>query len=306
MMPDRYQPRQYGESMSELINDVQWPADAEFWSNATEADITHYLDAGADPVAFLDGYADGPLHAAVRTGNVEAYRALNSAAPGHIETRNALGDTLLQIATMTGSVEMMRAVLEDGADLWAQRPAETTEDYYHVPVPVLGDGQVKGVGESVDAQQWQGETALHIAVYARDMDAVKFLLDVGAAEKDFRNSFCESLLHWAVLQGDVELTKALIAGGIDIKACNVYDETALHYAARLEEHDIGQVLIDAGDDGERAMNAWGQTPIDIHSRALGASHGAESNQAHVLSDESLSAYEERLNETRDASTPAHR
>ena len=231
----------------------RWPPDVGFWRTATAADITHYLGLGANPITSLDGVesGDGPLHAAVRMDNVEAYMALNSAAPGRLESRNADGDTLLHIATAMGSVEMIGLLLDGGANLWAQRKA--------------------------------GETALHIAVYGRDIAAINFLLSVGAAEKDFRNKDGETLLHWTASHGEVELTMALIAGGANVLASNIHGEIPLHCATHEGEEETARVLMQASDGSERIENRWGQSPLDVYkARMVAPKTPYEDDSSHVV------------------------
>ena len=188
------------ESINEIneINENQWPSNIEFWQNATGAEITRFLELGADPIALINGaeHGDGPIHMAVRAGNMDAYMALRCADTMDIETRNAEGDTPLHIATTTGCVRMIRALGASGADLWSQR---------------------KSAGADIH-EVARGETALFIAVRRRDVDAVDCLLSMGAVGTNTRNIGDEGLLRQAVRQGDVKLAEVAIKGRTPMEA----------------------------------------------------------------------------------------
>ena len=250
------------DEQRDTITENQWPTNIEFWQAATEADITRYLESGADPFALIEGteHGDGAIHMAVRAANVEAYKALANAGGRSIEARNTEGDTSLHIATTTGSVPMMKAVCEDGAYLWSQRKAAGEDIYkvdhtnpaYHNDVWIV----VKAGGSSreisrydrvyTESEQGAGETALHIAVYNRDMDAVEYLLYIGAGERQSRNKDDETLLHWAGAQGDVKLACLLVKGGVDMCMRARHGKTVPRLAAEAGHPEAAVALIAHG------------------------------------------------------------
>ena len=296
----------------------QWPTNIERWRKMTTVDVTHYLGLGADPNVSLDDarYGDHALHLAVRASNVEAYKALLDASPQHLETRNAVGDTLLHIAATIGDVDMVSTLVAAGADLWAQRMVNSRDDYYHEHgcgnelEPILTNEQIKESWGIFDDQQtgeardmpdglWDmGETALHIAVYARDMDTVSFLASAGAAEKDFRNQYGESLLHWATLRGHLELMQVLIDGGANVLASNIHGDIPLHWAADDDDPKISRVLILPADGSEQVKNKDGRTPLDVYrARVDGDYYGKR--KTLLNDDEGAHQYYTRLTDGRD-------
>ena len=111
------------------------------------ADFLESTDNIRNPVA--------AMHMMVRVGNVDGYRALNNAYPGYLETRNSEGDTLLLAAVARRAPEMVRALVEDGADLSAQRRVIDADGYYHEHGHELAydrdlaDAETKRVGVSL-------------------------------------------------------------------------------------------------------------------------------------------------------------
>ena len=152
--------------------------------------------------------------------------------------------------------------------------------------------------------------AIEIATAGKEI--VTTLLDAGAAKIDFRNQYGESLLHSAVLHGDVVLAKALIAGGANVLAANIHGEIPLHWAAREGHTEIAEALVQAMPGSEQTKNNEGQTPLDLHKLRSEKLRGAEDRKREEerkpapeqaeprkpLLDEDVPAYNTRLASTR--------
>lgn len=72
-------------------------------------------------------------------------------------------------------------------------------------------------------------------------------------------------LQTAVEEGNQEICLVLLRHGADINQLNIYGETALHYAVRIDNiaiaEKMAELLIDNGAD-RSAINRQGRTPLE--------------------------------------------
>ena len=90
------------------------------------------------------------------------------------------------------------------------------------------------LGCNVNAQNFHGDTALHVMTRNRLLDNVVLLLSHGA-EVGPQDRDGNTPLHLAVALADVHVTRALIVFGADLSATNVAGETPRHRAATLRK-----------------------------------------------------------------------
>jgi ankyrin repeat protein len=107
------------------------------------------------------------------------------------------------------------------------------------------------------------DTPVADAAQRRDVDAVRQLLrqgvDVNAAQGDGMTA-----LHWAVRHGDVELGRAIIYAGGDVHAgTRIGGYTPLHMAARTAEAGLVVLLLEAKADPNAATTNSGATPLHL-------------------------------------------
>ncbi|MFL6173177.1 MAG: ankyrin repeat domain-containing protein [Marmoricola sp.] len=69
-----------------------------------------------------------------------------------------------------------------------------------------------------------------------------------------------SKLHYAAVDGDLELARELIAQGFDVNLREARDFTPLHFAAQSQAVEIVELLIDNGAEID-AQNSVGATPL---------------------------------------------
>src|SRR5678816_737712 len=102
------------------------------------------------------------------------------------------------------------------------------------------------------------------AAMRKDRAAVQALLqkggNVNAAQADGARA-----IHWAVYNGDLEMTKMLIAAGADVKAANRNGSTALWLASTNGDAAIIRALLDAGATANETL-PLGRTPLMLASR----------------------------------------
>ena len=96
----------------------------------------------------------------------------------------------------------------------------------------------------VNAQQGDGATALHWAVYRNSVEAVDLLLRAGA--KSTPNRAGMTPLAMAALYGNPAVVDRLIKSGADVKALGPNGETMVMFAARNGNPEVIRLLVEAG------------------------------------------------------------
>ena len=212
-----------------------------------------------------------PLHYAVSTkrrdGREMEVFLLVLGAVGDVNVRDANGETPLLWAGRGGNVEMIRALIAEGADLGARN--NSGQALWEVPSPlsrvarqILADGDANKVVEP-HCQY----TRLHRAAEEGDVDRVRLLIELGADLEPKSTPGCRGntpLFQTAMLRhiARVDAAKALIAGGADVNARNAYDETPLHAAAQQAHPELVALFLSEGADPE-ARWARGETPMEV-------------------------------------------
>jgi uncharacterized protein len=125
----------------------------------------------------------------------------------------------------------------------------------------------------VNAAQGDGMTALHWAAMNGDIDLAQMLIVAGANVRATTRLGSYTPLYLASQQGHGGVVQALIKGGADVKAGTPNGTTPLMVAAASGEVDAVRALLDAGADVNAADGVRAQTPI---------MYAAASNRAAVI------------------------
>jgi ankyrin repeat protein/outer membrane protein assembly factor BamB len=93
----------------------------------------------------------------------------------------------------------------------------------------------------------EGTTPLMLASYMGNLDAVRYLLDLGAdVNLEEKTSQKENALMKASQRGNIEIAKLLIGKGADVNATDTDQMTALYKAARDGHTETVKLLLDSG------------------------------------------------------------
>ena len=227
--------------------------------------------------------ADGTtaLHWAVHWNDVESARLLLRAGANPM-ARNRFGATPLSEAALSGSAELVGALLEAGADA----KALTTADGETVLMTAARAGNVDAVrmlidrGADVNAREkYRGQTALMWAAAERHSGVVKLLLERGAdwkvrsldrETKPPKLSAASSIspiprggftaLLFTAREGDVATARVMLDAGVDVNYGDVDNATALTVAIMNKQFTFAKFLIDRGAD-VNIVEASGRTPL---------------------------------------------
>ncbi|PSK46267.1 hypothetical protein B9Z65_5235 [Elsinoe australis] len=164
------------------------------------------------------------------------------------EANDALesGDTALHLAANTGSVGIVRLLLEHGADVVVRNTGGATALHLaassgHADIAQL----LIDHGADIHAKDVNQETPLHEAAENGSKEIVKLLVSRGAVI-DGQGAWKETPLHRAAQFGGIENAKLLIDCGANLDVQSVIGETALHLAALTNRPEIVEYLLAHG------------------------------------------------------------
>lgn len=98
-----------------------------------------------------------------------------------------------------------------------------------------------------------GESPLHFAVLAHNMQIVKYLL-LNQANVNSKNDYRRTPLHYAAMECSIDLCKLLIKAGANMYAVDLRGNTPMHEAARFGRKDIYNFLVESGASYETKNN----------------------------------------------------
>ncbi|CAL4063591.1 unnamed protein product, partial [Meganyctiphanes norvegica] len=207
-----------------------------------------------------DSFADGlwlaqdaggvtPLHHAAHHNSPKFLQALlKYAAPGTLDIEDHHKRTPLHWAAAYGSEENVRLLIKHGANnLLPDQEGKT-------PLHWASMSKTEGVTNcvkilistapsSVNWQDYDGITALHLAVAEAQQDTVEVLLGVTKCKVDICDNQFRTPLHWAANRGLTSIVGLLLGAGATLSAVDVYGATPLHYAAQLNHARTVELVV---------------------------------------------------------------
>src|SRR5262245_32262069 len=238
---------------------------AAYWAGAAE--VKELLARGADPNAKNDSGVAALIPA---TDNLESTRMLLEAG-AEVNARTEAGDTALIVAAQrAGAARIVGYLLDKGANLKASTNDGATALHRAAE---CGDLDVLKLlvdkGADVDAQRkspFGGQSPLAAAVVFGHGTAVRYLLSKGA-----KVNTGDAGLSRAVFQGNAEIVKALLEAGVEVK--NSGNQAfpgfggfepilALACFSYNADPQIVRMLLDRGAD-PAAKSQQGRTPLEL-------------------------------------------
>jgi ankyrin repeat protein len=212
--------------------------------------VEHLLDAGAD-ASLKDGLGNTSLHMAALSGSLFFISHLLSTLRLDINEQNNQGATALIEASRTCQVEVVRCLIEHGADVSKQDATIQGTALWHAAynghfevVKVL----LEKSRDELNAGSKRGMTPLFVALNNEHVEVANYLLELGAdvALADIDGA---TALHLAAGSGLLSCVDALLARDtVAIDAANHQGATALITAARRDRADVVRLLILRGAD----------------------------------------------------------
>ncbi|MDH4241493.1 MAG: ankyrin repeat domain-containing protein [Phycisphaerae bacterium] len=207
------------------------------------------------------------IHTAARQGNLKEV-GRQMAWGVNADKRNFFTrDTLLIEAAANGHLDVVKLIIENGADV-----------------------NLKG-------EAWYGP--LHAAAAKGHIEVVKILLENGADVKIFHQN---KPLNYAAMNGHIEVAEILLAHGADINAKGTDEAAPLHTAVSNNQLAMVKWLLSKGAN-VNPIAAYGCTPLHSAARSNNVEigkilleHGADPTlecNGRRVSDEFLKAIQQR-------------
>ena len=159
------------------------------------------------------------------------------------------GDTALTLAASTGDLEVVRCLLDGGADVDAVNTAgygAIHNAIYRTAGRAGGAAELVGLllerGATPDRVTGDRETPLRIAAGFADFEVVRLLLARGVDPAPLR----WTPLMDAVVFGSLADVRARLAEGADVEATDAWGRTALHLSLQAGDLDKRDALLAAG------------------------------------------------------------
>ncbi|KAJ9598100.1 hypothetical protein L9F63_026796 [Diploptera punctata] len=170
--------------------------------------------------------------------------------------------TMLHIAIEHKQLEMVRFLLEQGADVemcggWYKRtPLMWATEWGHVKISEC----IIEHGASVNATTENGYTALSLAVCGGKHEVGKILLEKGA-DIELSDKYNKTPLMRAAERGHIKAVELLIKHGANINAKVHSGFTALSLAASGGYSEVVKLLLKEGADIELCVGEFNRTPL---------------------------------------------
>ena len=192
----------------------------------------------------------------------------NDAAELRIVEEQLPDDTLLMVASRKGYTEMMKLLIDSGADVNAKTIKGKTA---LMDAAFIGKADTVKLllvmGADINAKDEEQNTALIYAAKRGTVDTIQALLDKGCSftQEEKNNALVESV-HWFLGNLNDERLNSMsrinffLSAGADVEAQDRTGSTALMYAAEKNRLDLMQLFIDKGAD-VNAKDRAGKTAL---------------------------------------------
>jgi len=207
-------------------------------------------------------YDEKSFLAAAEASDVLAVKAFVVAGINLNTKDDSEGDTALISAATTGNLEMVKALLNGGADVNAKNkngygPLSRALAHNHEEVaqtllaqPAI-DLNVRGANDA---------SVLMVYVFRDREDVVTSLLQRGA-NVNLQDADGDTALHGAVKNGNLNVLRLLLAKGPAVNAPNKMGATPLMWAGGYGQDKLAQMLLESGAD-PHLKDEQGRTAAD--------------------------------------------
>ena len=213
-------------------------------------------------------------------------------------------DSLLLIAAERGHTEVVRLLLEHGADpnlvnMCGETPVHAAAKIDSIDVITF----LCKHGADVNICDVTGSTALYCTVRRSYFRSIRLLLRSGADPNISESAFQQSPLHEAVRRGDFRLAQILLENGADVNARDSSGATPLHEASANDDLHMCRLLLKHGADVTVEENIGQLTPAQTVKICNRFFHEEDSNSKVVVFSGEVSRHPTVVHSLRQ---PSHR
>ncbi len=169
-----------------------------------------------------------PIHEAVEQGDIEAVREILGTSPDQVGIKDARNNMPLHLAASGGNLEIVKMLVEAGAD--------------------------------VNAGDNENDTPLHISAMDTSKAAISYYLLEHGASVNYEDQFKTTPFHFAAIGGDIALISLMLDKGANVNAANANRITPLCYAAGRRHPEAVRLLLSKGADINHIKN-HGERPV---------------------------------------------
>lgn len=165
----------------------------------------------------------------------------------------------------TGTCQLRRVLASVGLVLLLLGSAAARADDGSLPALVNAGSRAAALalieqGADVNQPSVDGTTALHWAVYRKDVALVELLLEQGA-DPNTANDYGATPMTVASEHGEYDIMRALLEAGGDVESPNREGQTLLMAVARTGNTDSAELLLDHGAKVQARESWGGQTAL---------------------------------------------
>ena len=189
-----------------------------------------------------------PLHSAAQNGHLQIVKVLLESG-ADLYVRNFLNKTAFDEASRSRKSEVARLLAMRMKITDFQDPMDTAQIDRSAPNVTLPDAIQSSLGhwDGVRRTDGEGVVSLHTASEEGNLVVMESLLD-GGAEVNKRDESQWTPLDQASRGGRSEVARLLINHGADVNSRDKFGSTPLHTASRFRHLEMTQLLLDHGAD----------------------------------------------------------
>ncbi|KAF8777403.1 Ankyrin-3 like protein [Argiope bruennichi] len=197
-----------------------------------------------------------PLHSAVESGHLNIVKKLlELEIRNDINEKNNESATPLELASVEGYCEIVRVLLEKGAD---PNHAPGRSEPLHMAV-LSGYSEIIEILYNAGANlvNIEGCSAIELAVKIKNLDAMEKLLELSKFDINIEGHSGCTLLHNAAASGSLEIVKSLVEKGATINCRDSTNAKPIHIAAKEGHKSIVEYFLSVGVEiDSRGENGW--------------------------------------------------
>ena len=218
------------------------------------------LDKGVDYNA-ADQHNTTPFMMAMQSGSIDMAQLFIEHG-ADVNAANADGETPLQTAVFGENIELIRLLISKGANVNVSSAAGSTPLFNSTyrDNPDITDLLLES-GAQANTCNSEGYSPLNGAII-RGYDEIAELLVKHDADLGLRDNIYErTALHWAAIKGNMDISRLLVENGANINIEDKNQNTPLYYAAKYGNKDVADLLEAHGGKAKKMVQNYGWSPL---------------------------------------------